>query len=140
MKSKLLTITGYVVCVACIILVCISCEKEPINPSYKIVAQDQGNTNWCWATSESMILNFKGISVTKEDVVIDYYGSLVNEGGETLKIHKQLCKFLNKDIDKDSFYNNEGFKREVKNKVINCLNTGVVLYERFKVGGHVLVI
>ena len=87
-----------------------------------------------------MILNFKGISVTKEDVVIDYYGSLVNEGGETLKIHKQLCEFLNKDIDKDSFYNNEGFKCEVKRKVIKCLNTGVVLYERFKVGGHVLVI
>jgi hypothetical protein len=43
--------------------------------TFNFVASTQRNTNWCWAASIQMTLNYYGVAVTQEEIVARTYGT-----------------------------------------------------------------
>lgn len=46
---------------------------------FNYVASSQRNTQWCWAASIQMVLNYYGVNISQEDVVQRSYGAQVNQ-------------------------------------------------------------
>ncbi len=42
---------------------------------FNYIASSQRNSNWCWAASIQMILNYYGINITQEQIVARSYGT-----------------------------------------------------------------
>jgi hypothetical protein len=49
------------------------------------VAQQQANSEWCWAATLSMILNYEGLHVSQKAIVLHRWGSLANMPSGALK-------------------------------------------------------
>jgi hypothetical protein len=49
--------------------------------SFNFVAASQQQTEWCWAASSQMILQWYGLRVTQQDVVTRVYGALIDAPG-----------------------------------------------------------
>jgi hypothetical protein len=43
--------------------------------TFNFVASTQRNTNWCWAASIQMTLNYYGVAITQEEIVARTYGT-----------------------------------------------------------------
>ena len=70
--------------------------------SMNFYAASQSNSNWCWAASIKMVLNYYGVKISQEDIVrrsygTDPYGRLPNWQGS----HQVITKNLNNwSVDK----------------------------------------
>ena len=39
----------------------------------------QEKTNWCWAACAEMVLDYQGLNISQEDIVLEGYGNLANQ-------------------------------------------------------------
>ena len=46
--------------------------------NFNYYASSQRNSNWCWAASIQMILNYYGVNITQEQIVEKSYGKSTN--------------------------------------------------------------
>jgi hypothetical protein len=46
--------------------------------NFNYYTSSQRNSNWCWAASIQMILNYNGVNITQEQIVEKSYGKSVN--------------------------------------------------------------
>lgn len=58
--------------------------------SFNFVAASQQQTEWCWAASIQMILNYYGVPATQAEVVSRIYGIPVNAPGSDVQITAAL--------------------------------------------------
>lgn len=50
----------------------------------------QRSANWCWAACIQMVLNYKGLYITQEDIVAKVYGRLIDQPAQPEQIMQAL--------------------------------------------------
>ncbi len=49
-----------------------------LSDDFNFVFAEQNSSNWCWAACIEMVLNYQGLPVTQQDVVLKAYGDLID--------------------------------------------------------------
>ncbi|MGH7602471.1 MAG: C39 family peptidase [Gemmatimonadaceae bacterium] len=67
---------------------------------FEVAYAEQANSNWCWAASIQMILNYYGISIKQQEIVGRSYGGSCYKTRGCIKLRKRS---LSKESDRFRF-------------------------------------
>lgn len=108
----------------------------------------QNNSQWCWAASIQMVLNYYGVNIQQEQIVArtygtDYNGNLPNWSGSLEVIHQNLNNWsMDNRGDSYSVSASMGWKAPNPTYLIQELSAGrpIIIGYQTGQGGHAVVI